>query len=349
MKFRSNTQKVVLTIVADVVVFAIALLTFAWFHHARPIDNNPIEMLATPTPNALPTPGITPENSPSASPDSTSDITEGPTQEPTEEPTPEPTGLLKGKYADKFTDGEIIVTDDYYRSENVCIEMDTVSTRIQGYNVTYYIADIYIQDITSFRTENAQTDNNKERLEAMAERTDAIVAVSGDYWMFKKQGLVIRNGQLYRDELQEGQDVCVLYYDGTMETYLADEVDYDAILAKYPLHAWSFGPKLLENGEPMTEFNCNDYIANWHPRCAIGYYEPGHYCFVLIDGRQPGYSDGLSIVELSKLMAKLGCTEAYNLDGGMTAMMWYDDSLRSKPCENGRQNCDMLYIGEPLA
>ena len=52
--------------------------------------------------------------------------------------------------------------------------------------------------------------------------------------------------------------------------------------------------------------------------------------------------------ELSKLMYDLGCTEAYNLDGGMTAMMAYKGEIISKPAGGGRQNCDIVYVAEPL-
>ncbi len=52
----------------------------------------------------------------------------------------------------------------------------------------------------------------------------------------------------------------------------------------------------------------------------------------------------------SKLMKQLGCTEAYNLDGGMTAMMAYGTELYSRqPCGGGRQNCDIVYVAEPLS
>lgn len=73
---------------------------------------------------------------------------------------------------------------------------------------------------------------------------------------------MIRNGQVYREELNRSQDVCVVYSDGTMATYFAGSVDLDSIYAKNPYHAFSFGPKLLNNGEPMTEFNTS--VATWN-------------------------------------------------------------------------------------
>lgn len=342
MKLKSNGAKIAATIIADIIVFAILILTFAWFHHAKPGKFGPGTELPTLPPVSSPEPVAEPTDEPDVTPYPDASV------EPVVTQSAEPTGLLGGKYADKFADGEIIIEDDLYRSKDICIELSSHSEMINGYLVAYYVADIYIQDINSFRCANAETSNNKERLEAMAERTGAIFACSGDYWVIKEKGLVIRNGILYRDRLNDSQDVCVIYSDGTMETYYAGQVDLDAIYANYPLHAWSFGPVLLENGQPRTSgFNCNDYVAGRHPRCALGYYEPGHYCVVIVDGRTKDYSYGMTMEELSSLMYSLGCKEAYNLDGGLTAMMWYNGSLYSKPCEGGRANTDMFYFIEP--
>lgn len=85
--------------------------------------------------------------------------------------------------------------------------------------------------------------------------------------------------------------------------------------------AWQsrvFGPSLLdEAGKAKTDFITWDYIRESHPRTAIGYYEPGHYCLLVVDGRQKDYSRGMFLTELSKLFESLGCKAAYNLDGGV--------------------------------
>ena len=95
-----------------------------------------------------------------------------------------------------------------------------------------------------------------------------------------------------------------------------------------PWQTWQFGPALLdENGEAKREFNSALYPPN--PRCAIGYYEPGHYCFVVVDGRQERYSMGAHLRELSALMKKLGCKAAYNLDGGMSVQMYFNGAFQN--------------------
>ena len=42
---------------------------------------------------------------------------------------------------------------------------------------------------------------------------------------------------------------------------------------------------------------------------------------MVVDGRQSGYSRGMSLPELAKVFEDLGCTAAYNMDGGHTVFM----------------------------
>lgn len=105
---------------------------------------------------------------------------------------------------------------------------------------------------------------------------------------------------------------------------------------------------LDENGDTMTEFHCKSSILGKHPRTAFGYYGPGHYCFVLVDGRQRPYSAGLRMEELSELMYELGCAAAYNLDGGQSATMSDGQRIINSPSGGGRTTTDIVYVGEPL-
>jgi exopolysaccharide biosynthesis protein len=42
----------------------------------------------------------------------------------------------------------------------------------------------------------------------------------------------------------------------------------------------------------------------------------------VVDGRQPGYSEGLSLLELAELVQSLGCHDALNLDGGGSSILF---------------------------
>jgi exopolysaccharide biosynthesis protein len=245
------------------------------------------------------------------------------------------------KFADQFTEGSVIQTETEYRSANIAITVDQV---LRG-DAVYYLADIFLSDIEQFRTAFATGvygRSLRDEVLDMAVTNNAILAISGDYYGIRDQGIVIRNGELYRDVLF--QDVLVMYYDGSMETTTKADFNMDRILAEGAWQAWSFGPMLLDKGQPMTRFNSQ--VTPDNPRGAIGYYEPGHYCFVLVDGRQPGYSNGMTMTELSKLFYDLGCTVAYNLDGGESAVMTFLDRVANHPYKDGRQISDIVYIAE---
>ena len=77
-----------------------------------------------------------------------------------------------------------------------------------------------------------------------------------------------------------------------------------------------------------------------------GYFEPGHYCFVVVDGRQEGYSHGATLEQLSEILAEHGCVSGYNLDGGKTSMMTFGDEVANRPTQGGRDVSDIIFVAE---
>ncbi|MFT3951359.1 MAG: phosphodiester glycosidase family protein [Oscillospiraceae bacterium] len=241
-------------------------------------------------------------------------------------------------------------TANSYLSNDVSVTITKHETGSGSNKITYFVADVYIAKIESFRTAFAQGKYGKnitQLLTGMDADNDAIIAVAGDYYGNSNTGVVIRNGTLYRDTLNSS-DVCILFYDGTMKTYSPNDFDVDAAVSAGAYQSWSFGPQLLdENGNVLTKFNTTSYLLQSHPRTAIGYYEPGHYCFVTVDGRNPGYSKGMNLTELAAVMKGLGCKQAYNLDGGKSAVMTFKDAVYNLPDGGGRELSDCLLIKEP--
>ncbi len=74
---------------------------------------------------------------------------------------------------------------------------------------------------------------------------------------------------------------------------------------------------LLRDGQVLPQ--SNDVL---HPRTALGVDRAGRLLTLLVvDGRQPGYSEGVSLQELAELMQQAGCSDALNLDGGGSTIM----------------------------
>ncbi|MBQ5771243.1 MAG: phosphodiester glycosidase family protein [Clostridia bacterium] len=357
-KTPKKPMRLFMLILLDLGLIGIALITFAYFHHVRPTEETPLGTTLSHTyrrSSALPTFTPAPANTPvpTAIPEKATEAeavvsTETPmatiVPELTPAPTPDPVGYFGSIHADKFTTGEVISEKDRYISENVSITV----TKHKENGTIYHLADIYIRDISSFRTLFAEDKFGKGYSESTYKadlRSDSILTISGDFYGLRNYGVIVRNGQPYRTMKSAICDWCVLYWDGTMECYRPGPVGIEAIMEKGAYQSWYFGPMLLdENGQPMTTFNSN--VEKSNPRCAIGYYEPGHYCFIVVEGRTEK-SKGLSLAALSNLMYSLGCKVAYNLDGGETAQMVFDDRTQNVLLNNGRKCSDFVMITEP--
>jgi beta-lactamase regulating signal transducer with metallopeptidase domain/exopolysaccharide biosynthesis protein len=250
------------------------------------------------------------------------------------------TGTWREQFADQFTDGAVIKNDTSYKSANISV---SVSEK-KASDFIYYVADIYIADIKYLKTAFAGEkygDGQAAHTDAIAVKNNAIIAINGDNSPLSK-GPVVRNGVLYADKAVS--DLLMMYYDGSMQAYSAKDFDISRLKNEGAWQAWTFGPMLLKDGKPMTAFDSQVTINN--PRSAIGYYEPGHYCFVTVDGRQAGYSNGCTMQQLSEIFYGLGCKEAFNLDGGQSSEMAFMGKLVNKPYNGGRTIRDIVCIAE---
>lgn len=249
---------------------------------------------------------------------------------------------LSEKFADRFTDS-VVVTENSYTSPDIAVSVE----KVEEGSLTYYVADIYVRDITCFQTalaEGTYGSGFRDSIGDMAALNDALLAVNGDYYGNTSEGVVIRNGVIYRANATNC-DVCVLYYDGRMKVMPGSSFSVEEAIADGAWQAWTFGPALLDtDGSVLTEFASTNRIISANPRTAIGYYEPGHYCLVVVDGR--GESSGITLPQLSKLFYNLGCTAAYNLDGGNSSVMVWGDEVINNPSGGGRESSDALLIAE---
>ncbi len=351
-----------LLLLLDLLLAGALLCVFALFHHVIPYtrgaSQGPIGTIQRPAdqpsgPVALAQDaenGGSEEPAPEPETESgyTPIVTPKPTPEPTPEPTPDTRTEWQKKFAAHFTD-EVVVTDHSYSSPQVSIDITTYQEVIDGYNQVFYVADIYIAQVENFQSwagNGSFTSYFATPMEELAQSCDALLAINGDYCNAQVQwGFFVRNGELYNTD-QTLCDICVLYYDGTMETYDWRDYKVDDILARSPYQVWKFGPQLLdENGDPLPYFNTSEAIAIGNPRSGIGYYEPGHYCFVTCDGRHEEWSRGLTISQYAQLFHDLGCKVAYNLDGGASATMAFMGSLYNRQSSE-RDVGDILIIRE---
>lgn len=248
----------------------------------------------------------------------------------------------------------VTLTDTSYSDGSTSVSISTVTTGSGSDTVTYYVADVTLGDATDLRSAFANNqfgENITATTSAIAEANDAVFAINGDYYGFRSTGIEIRNGVIYRDE--PAREGLAFYADGHVEVYDEQSTDAETLLAAGVWNTLSFGPAIVEDGAVVsgieqTEVDTNvgnHSIQGDQPRTAVGVIDANHLVFVVVDGRQEGYSDGVTLTELANIMISLGATTAYTLDGGGSSTMYFNGQVVNSPSNGGeRATSDILYI-----
>lgn len=120
-----------------------------------------------------------------------------------------------------------------------------------------------------------------------------------------EQGKLVLSGHgtmaAFLDNLQPGQELSI-------STTIAEEWQSvtEAIGGQYVL---------VKDGQ-KTNLPSNAFTTATAPRTAVGIRENGSVFFIVMDGRLPGYAEGINVYELQNMMHELGAVEALNFDGG---------------------------------
>lgn len=81
-------------------------------------------------------------------------------------------------------------------------------------------------------------------------------------------------------------------------------------------------PFLVQNGRVVKNVYCGGDFCGPNPRTGIGSTASGKVLLVTVDGRQPGWSVGMTMSRFAREMIGLGAVNAVNLDGGGSTTMW---------------------------
>lgn len=226
--------------------------------------------------------------------------------------------------------------------------------------MTYFVADVLLSEATQLS--NAFADNQFGRniiayTSDIAEENNAIFAINGDYYGFREDGIIIRNGVTYRDE--PARTGLAILLDGSMQIYDETQTSAEELLTQGVWNTLSFGPALVDdyevisnNGKIAIDTNFGNHtIEGNQPRTGIGIIDENHFIFIVVDGRSRGYSNGISLNEFAQMFIDLGCSEAYNLDGGGSATMYFMGRVVNNPLGKNKERgtSDILYIKEESA
>ena len=111
------------------------------------------------------------------------------------------------------------------------------------------------------------------------------------------------------------------------------------------------GPVLVRDGKPVfraEEQFTTDQLAR-NPRTGIGQLANGRIVMVVTDGRQRGYSVGMTNFELAQTMVRLGAVTAVAMDAGGSSTMAFDGNVLNRPSDGSERPVSeclcLLYSG----
>jgi hypothetical protein len=97
------------------------------------------------------------------------------------------------------------------------------------------------------------------------------------------------------------------------------------------------GPALVRDGKPVFRpfelFSTSQLSRN--PRTGVGQRVDGRILLVVVDGRRPGYSVGMTNWELAQTLVRLGAVTAAGLDAGGSSTLAFDGALLNRPSDAG--------------
>lgn len=299
-------------------------------------------------------------------------VTAAPTPEPTPVLTPEPayTSLMPALNASGYLDeGEFVYandTDGLYIFVNQTCKVVVQRHHDDSQPLTWYDAEIWGDVASGELLKTIQYDPEKvEKVRVDASETakkyNVAFAMNTDYYTYRLGskngrpiGLVIRDGQIrYEKPYTKATnnfpnlDTLAFYPDGSMDVHASYELTGQEYLDRGAYMVYSFGPYLIRDG--VLNAHLEDVSTSRQPRCALGMIEPGHYVAIIAEGRLKD-SNGVSVKQLALMMREKGCTVAYNLDGGQTAVFEFMGKQLNRigvydGKTSARKTCEILGIG----
>ena len=248
-----------------------------------------------------------------------------------------------------------LFSESGYEDESIRVRVETREEE----GVIWHLAFVEIASPTQLRTGTASRDNLLSRRTAsvskMAAAANAVVAINGDYYMNdpREASVEYRMKQKIRHKAYREKDVLLIddrgdfhliRPEGRQTTARQNAVLTEAFSAWEVVNAFTFGPALVVDGQVQTINPRYSYTPNRKdPRSAVG--QTGRLSYVLAVAEGRGDSPGATMQELAEFMGRLGCQQAYNLDGGNSSQLVFGSVVyKGQPSASDRGLNDILYF-----
>ncbi len=245
-------------------------------------------------------------------------------------------------------DTSYTVRDMVYDDPTIHVERFRVPNQETKYNCAYHYVKVRIADPAQLRTAAAGRFDRpgKAYAQQIARKVNAVVAVNGDFYGGHTDGYVIRQGKVYRDNIDRKMDILLIDEDGDFHIVPFDAdpaLDKTQWEGKKVINALSFGPALIVDDQVVLNREADPAYAdaqNRGQRTAI--VQTGKLEYMILTCR----SVGCTLEEMVSLVQEL--TEhvdvAYLLDGGKSSQLVYLGNLINKAADEAVPVSDIVYF-----
>lgn len=213
-----------------------------------------------------------------------------------------------------------------------------------------YMAKVRLHNPNAVRLVLAQDGigNSGETTSEAAKRNNAVLAINGGGYARGADGLLYPIG--------------ITVVDGKIKTFYRTDLSFvgfnkqghlvggeittrEEIEALDVMHGATFVPTLLKDGKKMTI--PREWRNTRHPRTLIGHFSNGDVLMIVIDGRQKGYSEGVTLEEAQDKLLEFNVVDAYTLDGGGSSAFYYDGKILNSPSDGRQRKLPTNFIIVP--
>ncbi|TDQ41459.1 phosphodiester glycosidase family protein [Aureibacillus halotolerans] len=207
---------------------------------------------------------------------------------------------------------------------------------LQGAGYQGYMAKVSIHSSNALHVSLAhdKVKSSGETTSAAAKRKGATLAVNaGGFWHtgdgdIAPLGITVIDGQIVT-MYDDAKKLSVVGFNKQGHLVGGNFTTQAEIKQNNILQAASFTPTLLANGQKLA------IPAKWsgqrEPRTIIGNFSNGDLLFIVIDGRQAGYSSGVTLEEVQDKLLSFQVKDAFTLDGGGSSSFYYNGKVLNRP------------------
>lgn len=224
------------------------------------------------------------------------------------------------------------------------------------HNVVYTFSEVKIQHPSQFRRflSDGKYGSDKQYLTSqMATSVNAVVASAGDFYKYRRNGVVVYNGNVERFH-GTYLDSCFIDDQGDLLFSKAGELTCEDDLKKYVKEhnvrfSLSFGPIMIDDGKycvpwyyPVGEISGN------YSRAALCQLGPLHYLVVTVND-EGYYNNFPTLYDFANALLDIGIEKAYTLDGGQTATIVMNDQVINRVSYGAeRYISDIIYFATAI-